>query len=554
MQRAGAARIGRGPRDRAVEVPVDLDRRVVPREPAQVVDEPRASDVRRRRAAGTAAARRRRRAPPLARGSLRRGSAPRPRAHRATITLSTGASHSMRPPLARSRFDERVGEPAGAAFGHRPADVLAERAEDPAEEPARSHLRARGRRAAPSRRAAAARLRTRTPPRPSAAPTTTRSARSAADRRDASRREQLAGRRDRRDRREQTVEQAGAHALPALEQTRATRRRRRDATRRATPPSRRGSVESTGHVPSGAGCASTSGARRHRKPYCSRCRLRDDRRRGGQRVERAEHVVDEAGLDQLGRRTAPPSAGAASQHERRPSRGRRAGWRRRGRSAPHRSRPRRASLVMLRASGAGTADLRARVPCTGMARKRDLAEYDAKRDFAATPEPKGAQAADAQADARRASSCRSITPARCTGTCGSNATACSRPGRCRRASPPTRRRTISRCTPRTIRSSTSTFQGEIPQGEYGGGQMRVWDTGTYETEKWSDREVMVDLPRRTRAGQVRAVPDARQPVDDPPHGSARRSRRARAAPTDLATDDGDAREAARRPATVGRGS
>ncbi|SDL48529.1 DNA polymerase ligase N-terminal domain-containing protein [Nonomuraea jiangxiensis] len=34
-----------------------------------------------------------------------------------------------------------------------------------------------------------------------------------------------------------------------------------------------------------------------------------------------------------------------------------------------------------------------------------------------------------------------------------------------------------------------TFHGEIPQGEYGGGTMTVWDTGTYETEKWSDREV-----------------------------------------------------------------
>ena len=35
------------------------------------------------------------------------------------------------------------------------------------------------------------------------------------------------------------------------------------------------------------------------------------------------------------------------------------------------------------------------------------------------------------------------------------------------------------------------FAGEIPQGEYGGGTMTVWDSGTYETEKWSDREVMV---------------------------------------------------------------
>jgi len=33
------------------------------------------------------------------------------------------------------------------------------------------------------------------------------------------------------------------------------------------------------------------------------------------------------------------------------------------------------------------------------------------------------------------------------------------------------------------------FEGEIPQGEYGGGQMTVWDTGYYDIEKWSDREV-----------------------------------------------------------------
>ncbi|RJL32553.1 DNA polymerase ligase N-terminal domain-containing protein [Bailinhaonella thermotolerans] len=35
----------------------------------------------------------------------------------------------------------------------------------------------------------------------------------------------------------------------------------------------------------------------------------------------------------------------------------------------------------------------------------------------------------------------------------------------------------------------ASFEGEIPAGEYGGGQVRIWDRGTYETEKWSDREV-----------------------------------------------------------------
>lgn len=37
------------------------------------------------------------------------------------------------------------------------------------------------------------------------------------------------------------------------------------------------------------------------------------------------------------------------------------------------------------------------------------------------------------------------------------------------------------------------FAGEIPAGEYGGGSVTIWDSGTYETEKWSDREVMVVL-------------------------------------------------------------
>ncbi len=31
-----------------------------------------------------------------------------------------------------------------------------------------------------------------------------------------------------------------------------------------------------------------------------------------------------------------------------------------------------------------------------------------------------------------------------------------------------------------------TFAGTIPKGEYGGGKVIVWDTGTYETEKFND--------------------------------------------------------------------
>ncbi|MBA4021772.1 MAG: ATP-dependent DNA ligase [Gordonia sp.] len=37
------------------------------------------------------------------------------------------------------------------------------------------------------------------------------------------------------------------------------------------------------------------------------------------------------------------------------------------------------------------------------------------------------------------------------------------------------------------------FEGDIPAGEYGGGHVEIWDRGTYETEKWRDKEIIVRL-------------------------------------------------------------
>ncbi|WP_308257788.1 non-homologous end-joining DNA ligase [Pseudonocardia lacus] len=45
------------------------------------------------------------------------------------------------------------------------------------------------------------------------------------------------------------------------------------------------------------------------------------------------------------------------------------------------------------------------------------------------------------------------------------------------------------------------FSGEIPAGEYGGGRMTIWDTGTYETEKWNSREVIVRMSGQRARGR-----------------------------------------------------
>lgn len=37
------------------------------------------------------------------------------------------------------------------------------------------------------------------------------------------------------------------------------------------------------------------------------------------------------------------------------------------------------------------------------------------------------------------------------------------------------------------------FEGVIPQGEYGGGTVAIWDVGEYEVEKWQDAEIIVHL-------------------------------------------------------------
>jgi bifunctional non-homologous end joining protein LigD len=45
------------------------------------------------------------------------------------------------------------------------------------------------------------------------------------------------------------------------------------------------------------------------------------------------------------------------------------------------------------------------------------------------------------------------------------------------------------------------FEGEIPHGQYGAGLVKIRDRGTYECEKWTDREVKVVLHGKRAHGR-----------------------------------------------------
>lgn len=50
-----------------------------------------------------------------------------------------------------------------------------------------------------------------------------------------------------------------------------------------------------------------------------------------------------------------------------------------------------------------------------------------------------------------------------------------------------------------------TFEGTIPQGEYGAGTVRIWDAGTYRAEKFRDDEVIVTLHGNRISGRYALI-------------------------------------------------
>src|SRR5215216_1521278 len=50
------------------------------------------------------------------------------------------------------------------------------------------------------------------------------------------------------------------------------------------------------------------------------------------------------------------------------------------------------------------------------------------------------------------------------------------------------------------------FEGDIPKGQYGAGKMRIWDRGTYDVLEWEPRKVEVDFHGERLQGRYALFP------------------------------------------------
>ena len=170
-----------------------------------------------------------------------------------------------------------------------------------------------------------------------------------------------------------------------------------------------------------------------------------------------------------------------------------------------------------------------RVPCSVMARKRELAEYEAKRDFAATPEPPARAAArrESRAERRAGAAFRRAGAPRPRAALGPAARARRRArvvggaeGHPRRpeAQPP------RGAAPRTTRSSTSRSRARSRRASTAAARWACGTPAPSRRTSGTTDEVMVTFHGERVHGKYVLFRTRRQAVDDPPHGSARGSR------------------------------
>ena len=126
-----------------------------------------------------------------------------------------------------------------------------------------------------------------------------------------------------------------------------------------------------------------------------------------------------------------------------------------------------------------------------------LAEYVRKRDFEGTPEPAPGAADGAGQLVRDPQAPRDRG---CTTTCGSSATARSRRGRCPKGLPTAKgdKRLAVRTEDHPLEYGQ--FEGTIPEGHYGAGEVRIFDDGWYEPIEWDDKKVSFRLHGRRYPG------------------------------------------------------
>ena len=54
-----------------------------------------------------------------------------------------------------------------------------------------------------------------------------------------------------------------------------------------------------------------------------------------------------------------------------------------------------------------------------------------------------------------------------------------------------------------------TFEGQIPEGEYGAGQIEIWDRGTYDIVDWQEDNILFSLHGQRYQGRFRLIRFAR---------------------------------------------